>query len=57
VPCRQKKLKLLKKIKILMGFLKVSKNVFRNCWMTTELVLVGGWMDGWMDGWMGLNLV
>jgi hypothetical protein len=36
----------------------VQKVEFENRWLTTELDLVGGWVDGWLnrwavvDGWM-----
>jgi hypothetical protein len=30
----------------------MSKKLFKNCWLTTELVLMSGQIDGCIDGWM-----
>jgi hypothetical protein len=38
---------------------RVQKFEIENFWLTTELDLIGGWVDGWMDrwmdGWMGVK--
>jgi hypothetical protein len=36
--------------------LGVKKFEVENCFLATELDLLGGWMLRWMDGWMGVKL-